>query len=84
MSVCIVRDDVHMVLPVGSQKENVFTTLGLPENRTRSIELVVGRRPLLFVMNRFLEILFPPFVIIWLFTCFRNTRLKKKTFSECP
>ena len=29
MSVCIVRDGVSMVLPLGSQKENVFTPMGL-------------------------------------------------------
>ena len=77
-----------MMLPVGSQK-NVFTTLVVRENRTRSIELVVGKRPILFVMNRFLEIpLSPPFVIIWLFTLLSEHKVfflkKKKTFSECP
>ena len=34
MCVYIVRDGVQMVLPVGSQKENVFTTLALPESRS--------------------------------------------------
>ena len=37
MSMCVVRDGVQMILPVGSQK-NMFTTLGLPANRTDTFE----------------------------------------------
>ena len=37
MCVCVVRDGVQMILPVGSQK-NMFTTLGLPEHRTDTFE----------------------------------------------
>ena len=38
MCVCIVRDGVQMMLPVGSRKENVFTTLRMPESRTHTFE----------------------------------------------
>ena len=37
MCVCVVREGVQMILPVGSQK-NMFTTLGLPENQTDTVE----------------------------------------------
>ena len=37
MCVCIVRDGVQMVLPVGSQN-TLFSTLRVPENRDKTIE----------------------------------------------
>ena len=35
MCVCIVRDGVQMVLPVGSHTK-IFTSVGLPEHRTNN------------------------------------------------